>query len=181
MVAATNRDLEADVRAGRFREDLFYRIAAITLVVPPLRERPMDIALIAQAFADDIHASIGVTAAALDAEVLACLRAYRWPGNVRELRNEVLRMIALAEGGPLRAADLSPRVLRAAEADDEPELELLAGLDGDLKTRLEALEARIVKECLIRHRWNKTRAASALGLSRVGLRNKLTRYGLERE
>ena len=181
VVAATNRDLEADVRAGRFREDLFYRIAAITLVVPPLRERPMDIALIAQAFADDIHASIGVTAAALDAEVLACLRAYRWPGNVRELRNEVLRMIALAEGGPLRAADLSPRVLRAAEADDEPELELLAGLDGDLKTRLEALEARIVKECLIRHRWNKTRAASALGLSRVGLRNKLTRYGLERE
>jgi two-component system response regulator HupR/HoxA len=181
VVAATNRDLEAEVREGRFREDLYYRIAAITVHVPPLRERPMDIPLIAQSFADGIFASIGAQAQSLDKEIVSCLMAYRWPGNVRELRNEVLRMVALADGGALRAADLSPRVLRAGEADDEPELALLAGLDGDLKSRLEALEARIVKESLIRHRWNKTRAAKELGLSRVGLRNKLSRYGLERD
>ncbi|QID16870.1 sigma-54-dependent Fis family transcriptional regulator [Nitrogeniibacter mangrovi] len=179
VVAATNRDLEAEVREGRFREDLFYRIAAITVTVPPLRERVMDIPLLAQAFADGIFDSIGAPRQELDRETVACMTAYRWPGNVRELRNEVLRMVALADGGPVRAADLSPRVLRAGEADDEPELALLAGLDGDLKSRLEALEARIVRESLIRHRWNKTRAAKELGLSRVGLRNKLSRYGLE--
>ncbi len=181
VVAATNRDLEAEVRDGRFREDLFYRIAAITVTVPPLRDRVMDIPLIAQSFADSIFDSVNAERQALDTEIVACLKAYRWPGNVRELRNEVLRMVALADGAALRAADLSPRVLRAGEADDEPELALLAGLDGDLKSRLEALEARIVKESLIRHRWNKTRAAKELGLSRVGLRNKLSRYGLERD
>jgi len=181
VVAATNRDLETEVREGRFREDLYYRIAAITIHVPPLRDRTMDIPLIAQSFADGIFDSIHAERQALDREIVACLKAYRWPGNVRELRNEILRMVALADGGVLRAADLSPRVLRAGEADDEPELALLAGLDGDLKSRLEALEARIVKESLIRHRWNKTRAAKELGLSRVGLRNKLSRYGLEQD
>jgi len=181
VVAATNRDLEAEVREGRFREDLYYRIAAITIHVPPLRDRVMDIPLIAQSFADGIFDSIHAERQALDREIVACLQAYRWPGNVRELRNEILRMVALADGGAMRAADLSPRVLRAGEADDEPELALLAGLDGDLKSRLEALEARIVKESLIRHRWNKTRAAKELGLSRVGLRNKLSRYGLEQD
>jgi two-component system response regulator HupR/HoxA len=179
VIAATNRDLEADVRDGRFREDLYYRLAAITVSVPPLRERPMDIALIAQQYVDNLQATLGRPFAPLGADVLACLRAYRWPGNVRELRNEVLRMVALAEGNALSAGHLSPRVLRAAEDHQEPELALLAGLDGDLKARLEALEAKIVKESLIRHRWNKTRAAQELGLSRVGLRSKLSRYGLD--
>ena len=180
VIAATNRDLETEVREGRFREDLYYRLAAITVAVPPLRERPMDIALIAQHYVDQFRANLQRELEPLDGDVLACLCAYRWPGNVRELRNEVMRMIALAEGPRLSAGHLSPRVLRAAEDHQEPELKLLAGLDGDLKTRLEALEARIVKESLLRHRWNKTRAAQELGLSRVGLRSKLARYGLER-
>lgn len=179
VVAATNRDLKAEVRAGRFREDLYYRLAAFTLPVPPLRERPMDIPLIAQRLADDIGASLGRQFAPLSAELIACLTAWRWPGNVRELRNEVLRMAALADGDTLSPAHLSPRVLRAAEGEQEAALALIDGLAGDLKTRLEALEARIIKECLIRQRWNKTRAARELGLSRVGLRAKLARYGLE--
>lgn len=181
VVAATNRDLETEVRDGRFREDLYYRIAAITIQVPPLRERQMDIGLIAQSFADETLLAAGLRPARLDDDLLGCLAAYRWPGNVRELRNEVLRMVALGEDGRLRAEDLSPRVLRAAAVDQEPELELLAGLDGDLKTRLDALEARIIRESLVRQRWNKTRAARELGLSRVGLRNKLARYGLEKD
>ncbi|AVZ78131.1 sigma-54-dependent Fis family transcriptional regulator [Zoogloeaceae bacteirum Par-f-2] len=179
VVAATNRDLEAEVRAGRFREDLYYRLAAFTLHLPPLRERPMDIPLIAQRLADDIGASLGRQFAPLSAELIECLTAWRWPGNVRELRNEVLRMAALADGDTLSPAHLSPRVLRAAEGEQETALALIDGLSGDLKTRLEALEARIIKECLIRQRWNKTRAARELGLSRVGLRAKLARYGLE--
>ncbi len=180
VIAATNRDLEQEVGQGRFREDLYYRLAAITLAVPPLRERPMDIPLIAQQYVDGLTASVGRGFEPLDADVLACLCAYRWPGNVRELRNEILRMVALSDGPVLSAGHLSPRVLRAAEDHEEPDLNLLAGLDGDLKSRLEALEARIVRESLIRHRWNKTRAAQELGLSRVGLRNKLNRYGLEK-
>ncbi|ANQ86973.1 sigma-54-dependent transcriptional regulator [Azoarcus olearius] len=181
VIAATNRDLEAEVRAGRFREDLYYRLAALTIHVPPLRERTMDIPLIAQALVDETQAALGRRFEPLSAEVITCLQAWRWPGNVRELRNEVLRMIALADDERLSAAHLSPRVLRAGDAHEEPALSMLSGLDGDLKTRLEALEARIVKESLIRHRWNKTRAAKELGLSRVGLRSKLARYGLERD
>ena len=180
-VTATNRDLEAEVAAGRFREDLYYRLAAVTITVPPLRDRPMDIPLIAQAYVDSLRDSLDVEFGGLDSEVLSCLCAYRWPGNVRELRNELLRMVALCDGDELRAADLSARVLRAGEAEQEPALKLLAGLDGDLKSRLESLEARIVKEALVRHRWNKTRAASELGLSRVGLRSKLARYGLDKD
>ncbi|HRQ57342.1 MAG TPA: sigma-54 dependent transcriptional regulator [Azoarcus taiwanensis] len=180
VVAATNRDLEAEVRAGRFREDLYYRLAAITIAVPPLRDRPMDIPLIARHHLDLIGESLGRAYRPFDEEILSCLIAYRWPGNVRELRNEIMRMAALADGDRLSVAHLSPRVLRAADDHQEAELSLLAGLDGDLKTRLEALEARIVNETMLRHRWNKTHAASELGLSRVGLRNKLVRYGLER-
>lgn len=180
VVAATNRDLEVEVREGRFREDLYYRLAAITVAVPPLRDRPMDVALIAQHFATALQSALGRSVESLGTDVLTCLQAYRWPGNVRELRNEVMRMIALADGPRLSVGHLSPRVLRAGEDYQEPELNLLAGLDGDLKTRLEGLEARIVKESLLRHRWNKTRAAQELGLSRVGLRSKLVRYGLDR-
>ena len=179
VVAATNRDLEAEVRAGRFREDLYYRLAAFTLHVPPLRERPMDIPLIAQSLADETGAALGRRFAPLSRELVACLTAWRWPGNVRELRNEVLRMAALTDGDTLSAAHLSPRVLRAAESEQEAALELIDGLQGDLKSRLDALEARILKEALIRLRWNKTRAAQELGLSRVGLRAKLARYGLD--
>lgn len=179
VITATNRDLEAEVRAGRFREDLYYRLAAITIAVPPLRERAMDIPLIAQHFVATLREALARDIEPLDDEVLACLGAYRWPGNVRELRNEVLRMVALADGARLSAAHLSPRVRHAAAEHQEPELALVAGLDGDLKSRLDALEAIIVRECLIRHRWNKTHAARELGLSRVGLRSKLARYGLE--
>ena len=181
VIAATNRDLEQDVRDGRFREDLYYRLATITVRVPPLRERPMDVPLIARQVLTRAMTALGRQADGFSPEVLACLTAYRWPGNVRELQNEVLRMLALADGRKLGAEYLSPRVLQAAGGEDEErDLSLLAGLDGGLKERMEQLEARVLKEALIRHRWNKTRAAQELGLSRVGLRSKLARYGLEK-
>ena len=179
VIAATNRDLEQEVREGRFREDLYYRLATVTLQVPALRERPMDIPRIATKFLHGASGAFGFEGASFSAEVIECLKAYRWPGNVRDLQNEILRMLALSDGPRLSAEHLNPRVLRAAAEEEEQELHLLAGLDGSLKDRLEALEARLVKETLIRHRWNKTRAAQELGLSRVGLRSKLSRYGLE--
>jgi two-component system response regulator HupR/HoxA len=181
VVAATNRDLEADVRAGRFREDLYYRLATVTLHVPPLRERPMDIPLLAGRLLDASQKALGKKSNGFTNEALACIAAYRWPGNVRELQNEILRMLALSDT-PLLGADLlAPRILRTPAVDQqEDELLLLVGGEGGLKERMDALEARVVKETMIRQRWNKSKAAVELGLSRVGLRNKLVRYGLER-
>ncbi len=181
VISATNRNLEDDMRAGRFREDLYYRLASMTLHMPPLRERAMDIAPIAQGLLDREQSGRRQRAKGFTAEALACIAAYRWPGNVRELKNEILRMLALADGDRLDAHLLSPRVLRAAsEESQERDLSLLAGLDGSLKERVEQLEARIIKEVLVRCRWNKTRAAAELGLSRVGLRQKLARLGVDK-
>jgi two-component system response regulator HupR/HoxA len=180
VIAATNRDLEEDVRSGRFREDLYYRLAGMTLHLPPLRERPMDIALIAGEILERGRRQMGKHDARFTQETLHCLASYRWPGNVRELHNEVMRMLALADDDQLGAELLSPRVVRdAAGVAQSRDLAVLGGLAGSLKERMEQLEARVIKETLIRLRWNKSRAAEELGLSRVGLRSKLSRYGLE--
>lgn len=182
VVAATNRDLEADVRDGRFRQDLYYRLATVPLHVPPLRERPMDIPLLAVRLLEASQRALGKTSEGFTSEAAACIAAYRWPGNVRELQNEILRMLALAETSKLGAELLSPRVLRTTVGEvQDADLSLLAGLEGGLKERMDQLEAQVVKEALIRHRWNKSRAAAELGLSRVGLRNKMERYGLEKK
>lgn len=181
VIAATNKDLEEEVRAGRFREDLYYRLAALTIVMPPLRERRVDIPVLAQALLDKAVTALGKHADGFSDEALACMQQYHWPGNVRELQNEIQQVLVMSKEPCLGAELLSPRVLRAAPQDDEPALELLSGLDGSLKDRVESLEARILRETLIRHRWNKSRAAKELGLSRVGLRSKLVRYGLEKD
>jgi len=179
VVAATNKDLEEEVRAGRFRRDLYYRIATFVIEIPPLRQRSEDIEPLAQAVLKDAMAALGKTVQGFTHEALDCLQAYHWPGNVRELQNEVKRMLVLARQDYLGAELISPRILHAAPEELQAEIDLLTGIDGSLKHRVEQLEARILKETLVRHRWNKTRAAEELGLSRVGLRNKLERYGLE--
>ncbi|MDR2238970.1 MAG: sigma-54 dependent transcriptional regulator [Zoogloeaceae bacterium] len=181
VISATNRDLEADVRQGRFRQDLYYRLSTMTLHVPALRERPHDIPFIARQALEKAVSALGKAAAGFTPEAMDCLTAYRWPGNVRELRNEIHRMLALADGDWLGAEYLNGRVVQAASIEEEAELRMLSGINGSLKDRLEMLEARVLKEAMVRHRWNKTRVADELGLSRVGLRAKLTRYGLERK
>jgi two-component system response regulator HupR/HoxA len=180
VIAATNRDLEEDVRTGRFREDLYYRLATISLHVPPLRERPMDLPLLAERLLQSSCQALGKSVAGFTNEAMACLAAYRWPGNVRELQNEILRMVALGDAPQLGADLLSLRVLRTPVSEQpDPELDWAARLSGGLKERMEQLETQVLKEAMIRHRWNKSRAARELGLSRVGLRAKLVRYGLE--
>ncbi|MES9898328.1 MAG: sigma-54 dependent transcriptional regulator [Sedimenticola sp.] len=180
VVAATNKDMEEEVRAGRFREDLYYRLATVTVQLPPLRVRAIDIPLLANTLLASAMQSLGKRVNGLTDEALACMQAYHWPGNVRELQNELQHMLVMGDSEWLGAELLSPRVLWAAPQDDEPVLALPAGVAGTLKERVESLEARILKESLIRHRWNKSRAAKELGLSRVGLRSKLERYGLEK-
>ncbi len=180
VIAATNRDLEAEVRAGRFRRDLYYRIATFTIGMPALRERPGDIPLLAEHILAEAMEQLGKQVKGFTAEALQCLQSYPWPGNVRELQNEVKRMLVLCRGDWLGADLISPHVLRATPEEVAGDMDLLTGIEGTLKERIESLEAMILKETLIRHRWNKTRAAQELGLSRVGLRSKLERYGLEK-
>ena len=179
VIAATNRDLEADVRSGRFREDLYYRLAGMKLHLPPLRERPQDVALIALELLDAGRRQTGRLEAQFTPETLRCLEHHAWPGNVRELQNEVMRMLALAEGDLLSADLLSPAVRGGAGVAASADEAMAEAGDGSLRTRLERLEAEVIRETLIRHRGNKSRAAEELGLSRVGLRAKLARYGLE--
>jgi len=181
IISATNRELEDEVRQGRFRADLYYRLTQFVLPLPPLRERKMDIPLIAFDLLSTAAQGMGKDSAGFTPEALDCLTSYHWPGNVRELYNEILRALMLADSLHIGAHLFSPRVLQAAPEEDAPDMSLLTGLDGALKERMEALEARVLRETLIRHRWNKTRAATELGLSRVGLRGKLARYGLDKK
>ncbi|MBI4808597.1 MAG: sigma-54-dependent Fis family transcriptional regulator [Nitrosomonadales bacterium] len=181
VLSATNRDLEEEVRKGRFREDLYYRLTQFVLPMPALRERKMDIPLIALALLRDAAPAMGKEIQGFTPEALDCMDSYQWPGNVREMQNEILRAILLCDGEYIGAHLFSPKVLRAAPEEQSQDMTILAGLDGSLKDRMDALEARVLRECLIRHRWNKTRAATELGLSRVGLRSKLARYGMEKK
>jgi two-component system response regulator HupR/HoxA len=181
VIAATHRDLEQRVHEGLFREDLYYRIAGVSLTVPPLRERPGDIGPIAQRLLGELGGEFGRPGVALSDEAMACLIGYPWPGNVRELRNEIARAIALSDAELIEAQAFSTRVLhgqagRSAAAHGQgPALPA----SGTLGERLDAIEAMVLRETLLRHRWNKTRAAKELGLSRVGLRGKMQRFGLE--
>jgi two-component system response regulator HupR/HoxA len=174
VIAATNRNLEADVASGRFREDLYYRVAGITLYLPALRERPQDIAPIV---AEMLRQS-ALTGRQISTDAMKCLMQHNWPGNVRELQNEIRRALALADG-PLLGADLlSPRLRQGASSlpavGDKSESSLL-------RHQLERLEAQLIQQAMLRYKGNKTHVADALGLTRVGLRMKLMRLGLEKD
>lgn len=184
VIAATHRDLEQDVRAGRFREDLYYRLAGMTLTMPPLRERPGDIPPIAEAILQQATRELDRPAAKLAREAVASLMGYQWPGNIRELRNEIYRAVALTEGAEIGARAFSSKVLQgqpgaAALCSTRAPGAIGMPQTGTLQERLDAIEAVILKETLLRYRWNKTHASKELGLSRVGLRSKLVRFGLE--
>jgi len=181
VISATNRNLEEDVRNGRFREDLYYRLTTFALHVPPLRERVQDIRPLADHLLGEATRALDKPVKGFTAEAIDCLCAYHWPGNVRELQNEIIRMLALVDGEYLGAELLTPRVLRAAGQEQESDTPLAGTGVGPLKERIEVLEKSVLKETLIRHRWNKSRAAQELGLSRVGLRAKLQRFGLEKK
>ncbi len=146
----------------------------------------MDIPLIARSLLEELVGTLGKACRGITDEAMGCLQAHDWPGNVRELRNEVQRMLIMAPGDLLGVELLDPRVLRGAvqfdqdHAGDEAQTATQEPLPapGGLKEQMEVLEKRLLCAALERHGWNKTQAAESLGLSRVGLRNKLERYGL---
>jgi len=172
VIAATNRDIEQEVAAGRFRRDLYYRLAAFPVHMPPLAARRCDIPLIAQHILDSVNKTFGRAVPGFEPETLRLMEAYGWPGNIRELHNEIQRMVTLCDGD----APLGPHLASAA---------LLGGTQaapkeygGTLRNRVERLESEMISDALRRQSGNISRAAEALGLSRVGLRAKIARYGL---
>ena len=182
IVCATHRNLEADVQAGHFREDLYYRLAETTLTMLPLRERVGDIAAIAQKMLQEAAARLGRSDLQFSSDALSTLLAYPWPGNIRELRNEIGRAVALCDDAVIGARTFSTKVLNGQlgrYAQNSSASTSAMPASGTLAERLEAIEAVVLRECLLRHQWNKTRAAEELGLSRVGLRAKLARLGLD--
>jgi DNA-binding NtrC family response regulator len=177
VLAATHRNLERDVAAGRFRADLFYRIHVVPLELPPLRERPGDVGRLAAHFLARARAEAGRGPARFSRAALAALERYAWPGNVRELANAVERAVALAEGEAIEPGDLPPALVQAAQAGELREA-VRAGELG-LEEATAALERSLLLEALERTAWNQTRAAELLRLTRRALKLKMDRHGLK--
>ncbi len=181
ILASSQKNLEEEVAAGRLRKDLYFYLAGVTVHIPPLRERREDIPILAPYLLKQAMTRIGKEVAGFSAEAISCMKRYSWPGNVREMQNEIARMLVMGPADDVLGAELlSPKVLMATSPDLPDDLSILNGTTGTLKERIETIEAKILREALIRHRWNKSKAARELGLSRVGLRGKLDRYGLEK-
>jgi transcriptional regulator with GAF, ATPase, and Fis domain len=174
IVAATNRNLEQEVAAGRFREDLYYRLKVFPIRVPPLRERREDIPLLAQYFLERYTREIGKAVAGLAQGTLEALSSYDWPGNVRELENEVQRLVIQADAGAIVGLDLVSPELRKVEGV----INEAGAAKGSLKDRVEQVEKFILLEVLREHSGNKTSAAKALGITREGLHKKLKQLGI---
>jgi DNA-binding NtrC family response regulator len=176
VVAATNRDLEEEVRAGRFREDLFYRLSVIPIRVPPLRERRGDIPLLVRHFAARFARELEVVARDVAPDAMALLAAYEWPGNIRELMNAVEHAVALS-ADRIEVDDLPEklRASRARRAAGDPSTGATRDPEGEITT-LEEVERVHILDVLARTDGNKTRAADLLGIDLSTLYRKLRRY-----
>ena len=174
VLSATHRDLQSEVAEGRFREDLYYRLSAFTLSVPPLRERQADIALLAQMFARESARRAGRPEPVFEPSAVATLVRHPWPGNVRELKNAMEHAVVLAERGRIAAEHL-PESVRRREAPLQS-----SPAAGTVKDKLADLERRSIEEALGAENGNQTRAARRLGMSRRALIYKIEKYGLRR-
>ncbi|MBN2196688.1 MAG: sigma 54-interacting transcriptional regulator [Polyangiaceae bacterium] len=174
IVAATNRNLEKEVEAGRFREDLFYRLKVFPLHVPPLRERRDDVPRLANHFLDRYTREIGKPVAALTQETLEILAAYDWPGNVRELENEIQRLVIQAEVDGL----VTPNLVSAKVRKLKDVFQRGTTPKGTLREMVEHVEKLFILESLREHGNSKTAAAKALGITREGLHKKLRQLGI---
>ncbi len=181
LIAGAHRDLSEAVAEGSFRGDLYFALCVTELLVPPLRGRPGDIARLAEKLLHDAASQHGKPVRGFSDTALEFLENYDWPGNLPELRNEVTRMLIVAQDVTLGPELISRHILQAEPGDNGADRRAMdfGTMDGTLKDRVEMMEMRILRETMTRMKWNKSRAASELGLSRVGLRAKLERYGIE--
>jgi two-component system, NtrC family, response regulator AtoC len=185
IVTATNRDLLAEVRTGRFREDLYYRLAVVELIVPPLRDRRVDIPALAEAFTRRYAARFGLAPVQLTPALVARLTAAPWPGNVRQLENTIAALVAMSKGGVIDACDLGPGDEAGGEdrpARPLPEPRIEAGpsrcVRSSLTEQVAAFEREIIASAYEAAGKNQSETARRLFLSRTTLLEKLKKYGL---
>ncbi len=183
IIAASNRPLKDLVEKGEFRRDLYYRLRGFELNLPALRERVEDIPVLAEHLANRYAESISRNIRGIAFDVMQRLKTHQWPGNVRELENEMRRMVALAESGEFLSLRHLSEELAAIEVpaatDQFHSKQTSMMLSGTLKETVERIEKQMVSQSLLRNRWNYSKTATELGLSRVGLANKIRRYKLE--
>jgi two-component system response regulator AtoC len=181
FVAATHRDLEAMVRAGEFREDLYYRISVFPICLPPLRERDEDIALLSRHLCRTLSAEHGRAPLELEDAAVDLLQAQSWAGNVRQLQNFIERLVILTDGPLITARAVEPELARLPDLSRPSTAEPGSGDPGsaDLKSRRTDAERQALLEALERSRHNRSLAARILGISRRSLYNKLEELGIE--
>jgi len=171
VVAATNRKLETEVKEGRFREDLYYRLNVLPIELPPLRARAGDLPLLVSYYVDTYNSEFRKHVRGVDARAMDALKAYGWPGNVRELRNVVERAMLLADGQTLTLGDFPVAAASSARLTEQVDLPA-SGID------LEQLERSLVVQALERSGWNQTKAAALLGLNRDQIRYRVEKFKL---
>jgi two-component system response regulator AtoC len=174
VIAATNRDLPLRIAEGRFREDLYYRLNVVSLEMPPLRQRREDIPLLADQIVRRLAVKYGWPHLTLDPEAVPYLTGRPWPGNVRELQNVLSRAAILVRGGVIGLADLQPPAGSTASPPAPTSGSLL------LRDILAETECRVIRQALEQEKWNRTRAAQVLGISRRQLFDKVRQYGLQK-
>ena len=181
VVAATNRDLIAEVRQERFREDLYYRLAVFTIFIPPLRDRPDDILPLAHRFARQFAVELGQPVPHFSVEARTALETYAWPGNIRELRNAIERAVVLTHDGDIELSVLPDAVQArvAAGPAPVPTGENTFALDGQVPAQLQQMERAAIVAALEATSGNQTQAARRLGISRRSLIYKMERFGLK--
>ncbi|HET7618281.1 MAG TPA: sigma-54 dependent transcriptional regulator [Vicinamibacterales bacterium] len=173
VIAATNKDLLTEIRAGRFREDLYFRLSVIPIFVPPLRDRDADVPLLASHFMTEFAREYGRRAKRIDEGAVAALRSYAWPGNVRELRNVIERLMIMVPGDTIGVSDLAfveVGALGAADASGEPPLPLHEARD--------RFERDYILRALAQQQGNISRTADVLGVERSNLYRKMRAFGI---
>lgn len=181
IVTATNKDLEAEVKAGRFREDLFYRLNVVPVRLPPLRERREDVEALVRIFIQEFSKKLKVRISSIEPACLEALKQHAWPGNIRQLENVIERMVLMADSEVLRVSDL-PVELRpepvslgvAGEGSGE------SSFKETVRLRTQAVERELIEKALEELGGNVTRTAEKLGISRKGLQLKMKELGVRR-
>ncbi len=178
IIAATAIDLSKAVTEGRFREDLFYRINVLSIVIPPLRERKEDIKLLVDHFIEKYNKRLNTNIEGVSPEAMQILLDYRWPGNVRELENLIERAMVLSDGKMIKAEDLPPSVNTSISKENVDGLVGLDATDLSIKKASKVLERELIKRALERTKGNKTQACSLLEISLPALLYKMKEFGM---
>ncbi len=176
IIAATNKEVKKQVERGMFRKDLFYRINAITINIPPLRKRKGDVILLANFFLESYAENRNEKCKHLSHEVIERLEAYNWPGNIRELKNMIERLVVLSGKNNTIGVNLLPGEIRGFSQESSTGNN---GSGSKLRDALQSIEKKLTRDVLERVKWNKTLASRELGISRASLNSKIERFNIQ--